>query len=132
MARAGDSFIVTLDNTHLGWGTHRYTGSRNIIYGEGYIKIPANEARRIGMYNSNNTQIGLGFNEFRFTTSDGFLAGILKSTGCSRAGDYYAKNLHVSGDLKGLGLWFAHLNANPGDRVEVRFTSPLDIVLTHL
>ena len=64
-----DNYIVTLENTHLGWGTYRYKDSRDRIY----IKIPANEARRIGLYNSNTLHVGLGFNEFRFTTSDGFL-----------------------------------------------------------
>lgn len=132
MACAGDSYIVLLKETHLMWGTYRNTYSRDRIYGEGYIKIPAIEAKRIGMYNSNNFKVGIGFNEFFFKTSDGFLSGILKSTGCSQAGDIYAKNLHVSGDLKGLGQWFAHVNAIPGDRVEVRFLSPIDIVLTHL
>ena len=37
MANAGDSYVVTLTRAPLEWGTHRYTGSRNRIYGEGYI-----------------------------------------------------------------------------------------------
>lgn len=132
MACSGDKYIVKLSETHLMWGTYRYTSSRDRIYGEGYIKIPLGEAKRIGMYNSNNSKTGLGYNEFRFKTSDGFLEGILKSSGCSQAGNCYAKNLHVSGNLKGLGKWFAHVNAIPGDLVEVKFLSPIDILLTHL
>lgn len=132
MASVGDRYTVALSETHLMWGTYRNTYSRNRRYGEGYIKIPLCEARRIGMYNSNNSHCGIGFNEFRFTTSDEFLSGILKSSGCSKAGSCYAKNLHVSGDLRGLGQWFAHVNAIPGDMIEVRFITPIDIVLTHL
>lgn len=33
MANAGDSYVVTLTRAPLEWGTHRYTGSRNRIYG---------------------------------------------------------------------------------------------------
>lgn len=44
MAKRGDSYIVTLEKAHLEWGTHRYTGSRGLVYGEGYIQIPANVA----------------------------------------------------------------------------------------
>lgn len=132
MACEGDRYTVMLSETHLMWGAYRYTSSRDRIYGEGYIGIPLREDRRIGMYNSNNRQIGIGFNEFRFITSDGFTTDILKSSGCSQAGDYYDKNLHVSGDLKGLGQWFAHVNAIPGDYVEVRIISPTDIILIYL
>ena len=37
MANRGDSYIITLKKSHLEWGTHRYTGTRDQIYGEGYI-----------------------------------------------------------------------------------------------
>lgn len=40
MANTGDSFIVKLTPSQLGWGTERYTDSRDIRYGEGYLSIP--------------------------------------------------------------------------------------------
>ena len=44
MAKAGDSYVVELKQAHLEWGEHRYTNSRGIVYGEGYIAIPAEYA----------------------------------------------------------------------------------------
>ena len=37
MPKAGDRFIVEIKPSHLGWGTHRYTDTRDPIYGEGYM-----------------------------------------------------------------------------------------------
>lgn len=131
MAKAGDQFIVELRETHLGWGTHRYTYSRDIIKGEGYIPIPSDYANLFQLYNSNKTTglDVLGVNIFNFTTSDGFLSGILKSQGCSDRGSVYAKQFSVNDDLKALGTWYTYVNMQVGDKVEVRFTSPTDIVI---
>lgn len=41
MAKAGDYYTITLKKSHLDWGTHRYTGTREEIPGEGYIPIPS-------------------------------------------------------------------------------------------
>ena len=117
MAKAGDSFRIVLGETHLGWGDYRNTNSRHIIYGEGYIPIPAVYAKQYTLYNSNFTTTGLGYNEFNASSSDGFFNGLLKSSGCSNAGDIYAKNLHGSGNLKALGSWFSQINAVPGDLI---------------
>lgn len=132
MAKKGDFYIATLGETHLGWGTHRYTDSRPRIYNECYIPIPSLEAQRLELFNSNHSNPGLGINEFNFSTSDGFMKGVLKSSGNNSAGEIHAKNLHGSGNLKLLGPWFAHINANPGDRIMVEFTSPTDIILTKI
>lgn len=132
MANPGDSYILTLKQTHLEWGSLRYTSSRNIIYGEGYLPIPAHIARRFNIYNSNNTCTGLGFNEFNCISQDGLFNGILKSGGCSHKGDIYAKNLHGSGNLRALGHWFAQIHAQVGDQIEVRWTSPQDIIIRKL
>jgi hypothetical protein len=35
MAKSGDYYVITLKKTHIEWGTHRYTGSRGDILGEG-------------------------------------------------------------------------------------------------
>lgn len=40
MANAGDTFTVELNQAQLEWGTFRFTGSRGLRYGEGYLKIP--------------------------------------------------------------------------------------------
>lgn len=133
MPQQGDSFISNpLSQTHLGWGTLRYTDSRTPIDGECYIPIPAKDARRIGIYNSNNNGNGLGLNEFNCASSDGFFTGKLKSAGCARRDDIYAKNFHGSGDLKALTPWFRHCNVQVGDCIQVLWTSSTDIVITHV
>ena len=114
MAHAGDSFIVELTPSQLGWGTERYTASREVRYGEGYL-------------------IGhdiLGQNIFHCITSDGSLNCELKSQGCVSAGDKYAKQFAGNGNLRALGDWYSKIGAKVGDRIEVSFSSPNDIVLT--
>ncbi|EOU1475817.1 hypothetical protein VOH98_000382 [Clostridium perfringens] len=130
----GDSFTVSLGETHLNWGTHRYTNSRGIIYGEGYIPIPRGIARRIGIYNSNytNGQDLLGVNIFNCTSADGFFCGQVKMGGSSEAGDIYAKNLQGNGNLQAIGSWFANCNAIVGGQVEVTWLSPTDITIRYI
>ncbi|MBE6049165.1 MAG: hypothetical protein E7214_00495 [Clostridium sp.] len=132
MAQNGDSYTVRLKEPHLMWGTKRYTNSRKRIYGEGYLPIPAPYARKYNIFNSNHSKTGIGYNEFYTSSADNFFTGILKSSGCSEAGKIYAKNLHGSGDLKALGSWFEQVNADVGDYVEVKWTSPTNILLTHI
>ena len=55
MTHRTGSFTVTVQRAHLEWGTHRYTNSRGIVYGEGYIMIPANCARMYNLLNRNGT-----------------------------------------------------------------------------
>lgn len=55
MARAGQNYTITLRQAHLEWGTHRYTNSRGVVYGEGYIPIPDQEARMLNIQNQNGT-----------------------------------------------------------------------------
>jgi len=130
MPNAGDAYTITLKKTHLEWGTHRYTSSRGMIYGEGYLPIPANIAQRFNIYNSNNPS---AVNVYSCSSSDGFLQNVqLKAGGATMAGDVYAKNLHGSGNLQVLGDWFHHVGAVIGDRVEVCWNSPTDIVITRI
>ncbi len=51
MAKEGDSYRVELKKTHIEWGVYRHTDTRDIIYGEGYIKIPADVARSFNITN---------------------------------------------------------------------------------
>ncbi|MGL5099675.1 MAG: hypothetical protein ACRC6B_06530, partial [Fusobacteriaceae bacterium] len=97
------------------------------------LPIPAKTAITFGLFNSNFHNTGLGFNEFIFSTYDGFITeGILKSSGCSKKGDIYAKNLHGSGNLKLLGNWFYSIGAIPGDRIQIDFLSPKSILLSKI
>lgn len=131
MAKRGDSYVVTLKRAHLEWGTHRYTHTRDRIYGEGYLPIPASRARAFEIYNSNS--IGgrdeLGVNIFNCQSADGFLNCILKAQGCSTAGSIYAKQFSVADDLRALGDWYEYIGAVVGDRVRVTWISDTDIVL---
>lgn len=134
MARTGDKFFVVLTPSQLGWGDERYTGTRAIRHGEGYLAIHKEYAITYGLFNSNHTGGAdiLGENIFNCTSADGFLNCQLKAQGCSEAGDEYAKQFAVNDDLRGLGNWYTHTHANIGDRVEVLFLSPTDIQLTLL
>lgn len=128
MPITGDSFITTLQRPHLEWGSYRHTSSRGVIYGEGYLQIPINEARRIGIYNSHALGRPGVTNVYTCSSVDGFLRDIeLKATGCIRAGYIYAKQFHGSGDLKLLGDWFNSVNAVENDMVEIRWLSPTHI-----
>jgi len=41
MPKAGQSYIVTLKQAHINWGTHRHITSRPRRPDEGYLQIPA-------------------------------------------------------------------------------------------
>jgi hypothetical protein len=128
MPNTGDSFVTTLKKPHLEWGSHRHTLSRGIVYGEGYLQIPASVARNLKITNSNSRNSN---NIYTVNTSDGFLSNVqFKSTGSSKGGDIYAKQFHGLGNLKLLGNWFAHINAQVGDKVQIDFKSPTEILLT--
>ena len=135
MAKSGDYYVITLKKTHIEWGTHRYTGSRGDILGEGYLPIPRNIAKQFGILNSNGTTAGsdeLGKNLFRCKSADGVFSGILKAQGCNTAGDIYAKQFAGDNDLKILGSWYSHIGAREGTRIKVEWISPTDIVLSVL
>lgn len=130
MPKAGNTFTVVLKKTHVKWGEHRNTNSRKRRRNEGYIPIPANYARGYYITNLHETKQS---NVYLVNTSDGFLTNEkLKASGCSKKGDKYAKNLHGNNDLTLLGNWFERTNTNPGDKIEVKFVSPTEILLTKL
>lgn len=130
MAIARNNYTKQLKPSHLGWGNHRYTNTRNIIYGEGYIPLPKPYAKTFSIFNSNNSTTGLGYNLFRASSVDGFLNNVpLLAQGCSTAGDIYAKQFSVQGDLRMVGAWYASQNATTNNSVKVTWTSPTDILL---
>ena len=134
MAHAGNSYTITLKRAHLEWGTHRYTNSRGIVYGEGYIPIPSHRARAFSLYNQNGTGYSdiLGENLFNCTSADGLFSGELRAQGCHQAGDIYAKQFSVNGDLRALGDWFYKIGACVGDRIKVTWISDTDIIIEKL
>lgn len=134
MANTGDTFTIELNRSQLEWGTFRFTGSRGLRYGEGYLKIPKSDARACRLFNNNHTSGNdiWGENIFHATSVDGLFDGPLRSEGCTSAGDPLAKQFAGDKDLMALGYWYAQVNAQVGDRVRVTFTSPTDIVLEKL
>lgn len=130
MAKAGDSFTVTLMETHLDWGEYRNPTNREPISGEGYIPIPKEMARKYDIFNSNNSHTGFGYNLFTANSSDGFLNNVvLLAQGSSKAGDVYAKQFSVQDNLKLIGQWYTYMGATVGDKVKVTFTSSTEVLL---
>lgn len=131
MPLPGTNFTITMKKTHLNWGNFRHTSSRRIIYNEVYIPIPKYIAQTFGIYNSNHSGDILGINIFNCSSADGSFTCKVKTCGCSTAGDIYAKNLQGNGSLKILAPWANALQIKIGDRVNVKWITPTDIVLTH-
>lgn len=130
MAVAGNSYTKELKPSHLGWGDYRNTDSRPAIHGEAYIPIPKQYAVDYSIYNSNHSPEGLGYNIFLASSKDGFLKKVkLLAQGCSSAGDEYAKQFSVLGNLKALGDWFQSRNAHIGSIVSVTWISGTEIEL---
>ena len=130
MAVQGDTFTVSLKDAHIDWGEHRNTGSRNIIEGEGYIAVPRDFAKKYEIFNSNHNPVGYGYNLFHASSKDGFLCDeTLLAQGSSTAGDIYAKQFSVQGDLKKIGNWYKHCGATANNYVKVTFTSKSSILL---
>lgn len=129
MPNTGDSFITTLKKAHLEWGSHRHTSSRGIIYGEGYLQIPASIARNLNITNANSTNNNI----YTCNSSDGYLLNAtLIAAGSSFAGSIHAKQFHGKGFLKLLGVWYYTINAQIGDKIQIDFISPTQILLTKL
>ncbi|MBQ9111680.1 MAG: hypothetical protein IJY06_10015 [Oscillospiraceae bacterium] len=130
MANTGDTFTIVLKRPHLEWGSYRYTNSRGVVYGEGYIPIPASDAYHIGLLNSNGTggRDVLGQNIFNCRSADGFFFGELKAQG-NQADAAFAKQFAGNDDLKAIGDWYYAIGANVGDRIRVRWVSPTDIII---
>mgnify|MGYP007051644621 CR=1 FL=1 len=127
MPNAGDTFIVELKRSHLEWGTHRYTNTRNRIYGEGYLPIPRPHARSLSIFNSNHRSGGYICS---CTSADGYLRDVtLKATGCNERGDVYAKQFQGRGNLRLLGEWFNAIGAAVGDCIRITWTSPTNIFI---
>lgn len=130
MANRGDYYTVVLKKAHLEWGTHRYTNSRGVVYGEGYIKIPSDVAYEYELLNVNGTggTDEFGKNLFYCVSDDGLYEGVLRAQG-NQDDRRYAKQFSEDGDLKGIGQWYAAIGAEVGDRIKVTWTSPTEITI---
>jgi hypothetical protein len=133
MAHAGDTYDITLKRSHLEWGSYRYTNSRDIIYGEGYIPIPADIAYSFELYNKNGTNEKdiLGKNIFNCRSIDGYYNGKLRAQG-TQDNPIYAKQFSGDKDLKSIGSWFNFIQASEGDTIRITWTSPFDILIEKL
>ena len=130
MAKSGDTFTITLKKPHLEWGSYRHTNSRGIVYGEGYIPIPADYAYEYNVLNSNGTngKDVLGKNIFICSSVDGKFNGELKAQG-NQSDDMYAKQFAGNDNLKALGDWYYEMDADVGDRIKVTWINSTDIMI---
>ena len=129
MAQRIGSFMVTVQKAHLEWGEHRYTNSRGVVYGEGYIMIPASCARMYGLLNLNGTngEDILGENIFYCHSADGTFSGVLRAQGCHESGDIYAKQFAGDKNLKAIGEWYCAQGVQIGDLVKVTWVSDIEL-----
>jgi hypothetical protein len=129
MPKKGDHFITNLITAHLEWGSYRHTGSRGIIYGEGYLQISSKIAYSLKITNNKcSTQSA----EYTFSTSDGYYKNEKLLASGNQSKKEYAKQFQGSGNLKLLGDWFYHIKAKPGDKIQVDFISTSEILLTKI
>ena len=129
MPKAGYTFVVTLKPSHLGWGIHRHTNTRDLIYGEGYIKIPRKYAESFNIFNDNHPTANP---RYYCTAVNGCYSGVLLAQGCSKAGDIYAKQFAEEGNLKGIGNWYKNVGAQEGGKIKVTFTSSDSLEIEYL
>lgn len=72
----------------------------------------------------------MGYNLFLASSVDVFLNNVLLlAQGSKTAGDIYAKQFSVQGDLRMIGAWYAHQNATTNNSERVAWSSPTDILL---
>ena len=121
MPNTGDVYNVQIKPSHIDWGQHRYTDTRDRIAGEAYVKIPKEYAV------SYDIRVG---DLYTATFSDGFPSFTARAAGNSSAGDVYAKQFQGDGDLKAFGRWYASVGAQVGDAVRVEFISPTTVNFT--
>ena len=133
MAHAGDTYTITLMESHLDWGSYRHTDSRGFVYGEGYIPIPADVAYEFHLLNRNGTKKKdiWGLNLFNCISADGEFSGVLRSQG-NQSDPNYGKQFAGDKNLKALGDWFYAIGASVGDEIKVTWTSDTDIIIEKL
>lgn len=129
MPRTGKWFITHLQTAHLEWGSHRHTNTRGIVYGEGYLQIPAEIAYKFKIKNRSSCAQNA---EYTFSTADGFITNEKLLASGNQDQKEFAKQFHGSGNLKLIGDWFNNINARSGDRIKIEFISSSEILLSKL
>lgn len=101
------------------WGEFhpsRHSHSRREVYGEGYIKIPANIAYNYDIFNKHNP---FGVNvRYNCTSYDGYYSGCLLVQG-NQSDPNYAKQFSEEINLKAIGDWYDYVGATTVDYVKV-------------
>lgn len=133
MAKAGDSYVVTLKEAHLAWGEYRHTNTRDVQYGEAYIQIPADIAYdyNIMSFKGAGSHDSWGKNLFHCVSSDGFLCGVLRAQG-EQSNESYAKQFAIDKDLKAIGRWYDHVDAKAGDQLKLTWLDETSILVEKL
>lgn len=127
MPKAGQSYIVTLKQAHINWGTHRHTRTRPRRPDEGYLQIPAFVAYAFDIKNNYG-----GNPLYNANTSDGVLQNVTLLASGKQSKPDYAKQFQSKGDLQILGRWIKSGGTVVGDQILVEFITPTEILLTKI
>lgn len=130
MAKTGDSYTIKFKSPHDDWGKVRKSKTRTPREDETYIAIPADDARRLELYNTTGAggEYVYGKNVFNYKTEDGECEGVLRAQG-SQGDGTHAKQFSVDKDLQALKKTLDHIGIKSGDDVTIEFTSSEDIVI---
>lgn len=125
MPKAGDAYVVEIGEAHINWGEFRNPTNRAIVYGESYVKIPSNAARKFEIYRGTT---------YTAHFTNGMESFLIKAAGNGPLdnGIQYAKQFEGIGPgaCKAFTPWYQSCNAKVGDRVQVEFLSPKDVQFT--
>lgn len=124
MPKAGDSYIVTIQPSHIDWGDkNRNPTNRPLIPGESYVAIPVEYARKFGIYRGT---------QYNATFTNGAAPIKIKAAGNGTADGVYGKNFEGVGygACKAFTPWYVSCGARVGDRILVEFTSANDVKFT--
>lgn len=124
MPKAGDSYIVTIQPSHIDWGDkYRNPTNRTIIPGESYVAIPVQYAKAYGIYRGS---------QYNATFTNGSAPIRIKAAGNGTVDGVYAKQFEGIGPgaCKAFTPWYVSCGASIGDRVLVEFISASDVQFT--
>lgn len=121
MPKAGDSFKVVIQPSHIDWGDEpRNPTNRPIIQGESYVAIPVRYARLYDIFRGTT---------YNATFTNGSPSITIKAAGNGTPDGKYGKQFEGvgSGACKAFTPWYHSCGATIGDTVLVQFTSPKDV-----
>lgn len=126
MPNAGDSYVVTIQPSHIDWGDeYRNPTNRAVVPGESYVAIPVEYARRYDIFRGT---------QYNATFTNGSAPIRIKAAGNGTSDGVYAKQFEGigRGACKAFTPWYVSCGARIGDQVLVEFTSPTDVQFTLL